>query len=189
MAAKLGFPVVLKIASDDIVHKSDVGGVRVGINSKEELEMVYAEIMASVKKNCPGARIEGVLVQPMIKGVQEVIVGIKRDPSFGPVVLLGLGGVWVELLRDVSLRICPVARDDVLEMLKELKGYPLLNGYRGSKPVDLEALIDLTLKVSQLALDLPALSEMDLNPVMLQEQGKGCIAVDYRMIITKPEVD
>jgi len=182
-AEDLSFPVVMKIASEDIVHKSDVGGVKVGIGSKQALENAYGEMITTVRANCPEASIEGVLLQQMVKGLQEVIVGLSRDPVFGPVVLVGLGGVWVELLRDISLRICPVEKEDAVEMLKELKAYSLLNGFRGDEPTDVDSLVNLVLAVSRMGMDLDDLAEMDLNPVKVGPRGAGAMAVDYRIIL------
>ena len=181
LSQKIGFPVVLKIASPDIVHKSDSGGVKLGLKSVSEIRMAYREIMDAIKKQNPRAVIDGVTVQKMAKPGIEVIVGASKDPQFGPVLMFGLGGVFVEVLKDVSFRIIPINRKDAKEMVEEIKGYPLLQGYRGKKPADLPALIEILLKISLLMEKNPEIKELDLNPVVAYE--KGALAVDARIIL------
>jgi len=181
LSQKIGFPVVLKIASPDIVHKSDSGGVKLGLKSVSEIRMAYREIMDAIKKQNPRAVIDGVTVQKMAKPGIEVIVGASKDPQFGPVLMFGLGGVFVEVLKDVSFRIIPINRKDAKEMVEEIKGYPLLQGYRGKKPADLPALIEILLKISRLMEKNPEIKELDLNPVVAYE--KGALAVDARIIL------
>jgi len=185
LSQKIGFPVVLKIASPDIVHKSDSGGVKLGLKSVSEIRMAYREIMDAIKKQNPCAVIEGVTVQKMAKSGIEVIVGASKDPQFGPVLMFGLGGVFVEVLKDVSFRIIPINRKDAREMIEEIKGYPLLQGYRGKKPADLPALIEILFKISRLMEENPEIKELDLNPVIAYE--KGALAVDARIILEKEE--
>jgi len=185
LSQKIGFPVVLKIASPDIVHKSDSGGVKLGLKSVSEIRMAYREIMDAIKKQNPCAVIEGVTVQKMAKSGIEVIVGASKDPQFGPVLMFGLGGVFVEVLKDVSFRIIPISRKDAREMIEEIKGYPLLQGYRGKKPADLPALIEILFKISRLMEENPEIKELDLNPVIAYE--KGALAVDARIILEKEE--
>jgi acetyl-CoA synthetase (ADP-forming) len=185
LSQKIGFPVVLKIASPDIVHKSDSGGVKLGLKSVSEIRMAYREIMDAIKKQNPCAVIEGVTVQKMAKSGIEVIVGASKDPQFGPVLMFGLGGVFVEVLKDVSFRIIPISRKDAREMIEEIKGYPLLQGYRGKKPADLPALIEILFKISRLMEENPEIKELDLNPVIAYE--KGSLAVDARIILEKEE--
>ncbi len=182
---KLGFPVVLKITSPDIVHKNDIGGVRLGLETPEQVAKAYDEIMANVSRKQPRARVHGVSVQRMAPPGIEVIIGMSKDAQFGPVVMFGLGGVWVEILRDVSLRITPITRRDAGEMIKEIKGYKLLAGYRGMEPVDVSKLEDLLLAVSDFAEKNPAVKEIDLNPVIAYRDG--AVAVDARVILEDPE--
>lgn len=178
-ARRLGFPVVLKVVSPEIVHKSDAGGVKLNVKTAHEVGVAYDEIMASVRERRPTANVIGVSVQVMARPGLEVIVGVSKDPDFGFVLMFGLGGVLVELLKDVSFRIAPITRQDAAEMIREVKGFALLQGYRGREPVDLTALEDLLLKVSALVEQTPDVNEMDLNPVFAYPDG--AIAVDARV--------
>ncbi len=179
---EIGAPVVLKVVSPEVVHKSDVGGVIVGVSSLGEAVKAYKKILANVEKAAPGAHVVGVLVQKMAPpGAIEVVVGAVRDPVFGPAVMFGLGGVFVELFQDVSFRVAPFTRDDALEMMKEVKAYKLLRGYRGRPPRDLNALADIIMAVQRLMQENPEIKEMDLNPVM--SYPKGALAVDARIIL------
>lgn len=175
---RIGSPVVLKMISKDMIHKSDVGGVALHIDQIKKAEKAYDRMERIGSKN-----FEGVLVQRMIFGGKEVILGGKRDPSFGPVVLFGLGGIYVEVLKETSLRVAPITRSEAEEMISELKGSTILKGIRGEKPVDIGALIENLLRLSQLMVDLPEIEGIDLNPVMAME--KGAIAVDARIILRK----
>jgi acyl-CoA synthetase (NDP forming) len=170
------YPVALKVLSDDIVHKSDRGCVKLNVKDAESLRKAYSELMT----NAGNARIDGILVQKMAKPGHELIVGGRRDEQFGPVILFGLGGIFVEVFKDFSLRVCPIDKADAMEMISEIKGYPLLSGYRGEKPVDMEAIIELLLKTSRLLYDNEKIKEMDMNPVIVYE--KGYCAVDVRVI-------
>jgi acyl-CoA synthetase (NDP forming) len=181
ISQNIGFPVVLKIASPDISHKSDAGGVKVGLKSKTEVSKAYKEIITSVKQKFPQAKIEGVSVQSMARSGTEVIIGMTKDPQFGPVLMFGLGGVWVEVLKDVSFRIVPLARRDANEMIKEIKGYRLLEGYRGSEPANIAVLEDMLLKVSDFMEKTSVIKEMDLNPIFAYKDG--AIAVDARVVL------
>jgi len=181
VSKKLGYPAVLKIVSPDIVHKSDVGGVKLNLESASAVAKAYSEIMASVKKNEPKARVDGVAVQKMAEPGVEVIVGMSTDSTFGPVIMFGLGGVMVEVMKDVSFRIVPLLRRDAREMIREIKGYQLLTGYRGSDPVDKKKLEDIILKVSNFVNKHPEVKEMDLNPIYAYKDG--AIAVDARIIL------
>ena len=169
------YPVALKIMSDEISHKSDKGCVKLNVKDEDSLKKAYSEIMS----NAGSAKVEGVLVQRMAKPGLELIVGGRRDEQFGPVVLFGLGGIFVEVFKDFSLRVCPIDRNDALEMISEMKAYPLLTGARGTKPVDIEAIADLLQKASKLLYENKHINEMDLNPVMAYE--KGYCAVDVRV--------
>jgi acyl-CoA synthetase (NDP forming) len=186
MSAQLGFPVVMKIASADVVHKSDAGGVKVGLKTRAQAGRAYAEIMRSINQAFPDARVEGVSVQTMAPMGVEVIIGMSKDPQFGPVLMFGLGGVLVEILKDVSFRIVPLQPRDAGEMIREIKGFPLLQGYRGSAPVDIATLEEMLLKVSVFVEKTPAVKELDLNPVFAYPDG--AIAVDARVILENERV-
>jgi len=181
ISKEMGFPVVLKISSSDVVHKSDSGGVKLGLANATQVGKAYNEIISSVKQAYPEAQIEGVSVQPMAPSGVEVIVGMSKDPQFGPVLMFGLGGILVEVLKDVSFRIVPVTARDAREMIREIKGYPLLEGYRGQKPASIPALEKLIVKVSQFVEKNPQLKELDLNPIFAYPDK--AVAVDARIIL------
>ncbi len=174
-AEKLGYPVVLKVISKSIIHKTDVGGVVVGLKYKHEVEDAFDKIVKNVKKH--RKTMQGVLVQQMGSGY-EVIIGGKRDPQFGPTLMFGLGGVWVEALQDIAFRVCPLTRKDTLEMIQEIKGYKILKGFRGKPAGDLEALVNTILKCSKMMME-NKIQEFDINPLFVQP--KGVLAVDFRM--------
>jgi acyl-CoA synthetase (NDP forming) len=180
-AEKTGYPVVLKVVSPVIAHKSDIGGVRLGLESKEDVEEAFGEIMDSVKAAEPDARIEGVAVQKMAPQGTEVIVGMSKDPQFGPVMMFGLGGILVEVLKDVAFRIVPLEPKDAREIVREIKGFPVLEGVRGQPPADLAALEGLILKVSEFIEAHPEIEELDLNPVFAYPDG--ALAVDARIVV------
>jgi acyl-CoA synthetase (NDP forming) len=177
----IGFPVVLKIASPDITHKSDAGGVKVDLNNKAEVRKAYREIMASARQKYPAARIEGVSVQSMARPGIEIIIGMFKDSQFGPVIMFGLGGIFVEVLKDVSFRLIPIVPRDAEEMIKEIKGYSLLQGYRGQEPAHIPSLVDIMLKVSGLVEQTPEIKEIDLNPVFAYKDT--ALAVDARIVL------
>ncbi len=181
ISQKIGFPVVLKIVSPDVIHKTDAGGVKLGLENVSEVKKAYNDILTSVKKQVPRALIHGISVQKMARPGVEVIIGTSQDPQFGPVIMFGLGGLFVEVLRDVSFRIVPVGRRDAIEMIEETKGYPLLKGYRGKEPVDLSVLVDMILKISDLVGKNQAIKELELNPVFAYKQG--ALAVDARILL------
>jgi acyl-CoA synthetase (NDP forming) len=181
IASDVGYPIVLKIVSKDITHKSDVGGVKVDIDSAENVTVAFDEIVAAVKKTQPDAAIDGIAVQKMAPTGTEVIIGVSKDPQFGPVVMFGLGGILVEVLKDVAFRIVPLEARDARQMIRELKGFPVLEGVRGQDPADLEALEGLILQISQFIEAHPEIEELDLNPVFAYKDG--CIAVDARIVI------
>ena len=170
----------MKIVSPDIIHKSDAGGVKVNIRSAGEAVKAYKEIIANIAKYYKKARIDGVLIQPMVSDAQEVIIGMKKDPQFGPVLMFGLGGIYVEVLKDVVFRIAPIDKPEALRMISEIKSVKILQGARGEKPYDLDALADVLVKLSQISLDWPRIQEIDLNPVMAGH--KGCKIVDVRIL-------
>lgn len=182
LAAEIGYPLVMKIASPDIIHKADAGGVRLALPNPAALCEAYSEMLTEVKTKAPGARIEGVFLQPWLAeglGTREVLLGLKQDPCFGPVVVYGTGGIFTEVVRDVSLRVAPLSVQDAEEMIEETKSATLLKGARGQKPLDLEAVKEALLRLSQLGCDFPQIKEMDLNPVIVKE--KGIVAVDARL--------
>jgi acyl-CoA synthetase (NDP forming) len=181
LSKTMGFPVALKIASSDITHKSDSGGVKLGLTTSTEVGSAYDEILSSIKQKFPKVKIQGVSVQKMAQPGIEVIIGISKDAQFGPVVMFGLGGIFVELLKDVSFRIVPLTRKDAGEMIKEIKGYQILKGYRGQEPADVPSLEQLIVKVAELAEQNPQIKELDLNPVFAYKNG--AVAVDARVIL------
>jgi len=181
-ARDTGFPVVLKIISPDISHKSDVGGVKLDLKSPEEVGAAFDEIMASAKKAAPDATIEGVSVQQMARPGVEVIIGISQDAQFGPVLMFGLGGVFVEVLKDVAFRIVPITPRDARQMVREIKAYPVLEGIRGQDPADVAALEQLLLRVSEFAEQHPEIAELDLNPIFAYKDG--ALAVDARVVLS-----
>ncbi|MGD1118147.1 MAG: acetate--CoA ligase family protein [Dehalococcoidales bacterium] len=183
MCSQIGYPVVLKIASPDITHKSDAGGVKVGLKNEAEVKQAYRDIMASVKEKYPAAKIEGVSVQNMARPGIEIIVGMYKDKQFGPVIMFGLGGIFVEVLKDVSFRLIPILPWDAVQMIKEIKGYALLNGYRGQEPADIPSLEGVLLKVSALVEKTPEIKEIDLNPVFAYKDS--AVAVDARIVVEK----
>jgi len=180
-AGQIGFPVVLKIVSPDIIHKSDAGGVKVNLKNAQEVRSAYGKILENTKIYNAAAKIVGVLVQEMAPQATEVIVGAIKDPLFGQTLMFGLGGIFVELLKDVTFRVAPITREEAYEMMTKLKAYPLLTGYRNTPPADLDAIISVLLNTSKLVMDYPEIKELDLNPVMAYE--KGAKTVDARIIL------
>lgn len=184
IAHEMGFPVALKIASPDVIHKSDIGGVKLNLKTATQVGKAFDSIVAAVKRGSPQATIHGVSVQKMARPGVEVIIGMSKDAQFGPVLMFGLGGVLVEILKDVSFRIVPLAKRDAREMIREIKGYPLLEGYRGQEPVDVASLEEMVLKVSHFVEQHPEIKELDLNPVFAYRDG--AVAVDARIILEEP---
>ena len=182
-ADRMGYPVVLKVASPDISHKTEVGGVRVGINSADELRTAWAEVEATVSLRAPTARLEGFEIEKMVTGGKEVLIGLQRDARFGPVIVFGLGGIYVEVLKDVTFRLAPFDEHEAEEMVSAVRAFPLLQGVRGEKPSDLRALYTILGRVAQLALELPQVQELDLNPVIVRPEGEGAFAVDARLVL------
>jgi acyl-CoA synthetase (NDP forming) len=181
LSREMGFPVVLKISSPDVVHKSDSGGVKLGLTNASQVGKAYSQVMSSIEQAYPKARIDGVSVQTMAPPGVEVIVGMSKDAQFGPVLMFGLGGILVEVLKDVSFRIVPVTERDAREMIKEIKGYPVLQGYRGQKPASIPALEQLIVKVSQFVEKNPQIKELDLNPIFAYPDK--AVAADARIIL------
>ncbi|HUT69881.1 MAG TPA: acetate--CoA ligase family protein [Desulfatiglandales bacterium] len=186
-AEEIGFPIVLKIDSPDIMHKSEAKAIRLGANSKEEILQYYKEIIENAEHYDAKARINGVLVQEMIRGGTEVIVGMSEDPQFGQTIAFGLGGIFVEVLKDISLRVVPLSKSDAELMVKETKGYQILRGLRGKNRSDIEAVIDVLLRISRLAADWKHyISEIDINPLIVFDEGRGVKALDALVVLKKP---
>ena len=181
IATRLGFPLVMKIVSPDIMHKTDIGGIKMNIINPPQVKESYKNIICNVRKNKPEARINGVLLYKQAPKGVEVIVGIIRDPQFGPTVMFGLGGIFTEILKDVAFRVCPVEKTDIEEMLAEIAGIKMLKSYRGQPSCDINAIIDIILEISKLALVYPVIKEIDLNPIIVYE--KGAIVVDAKMFL------
>jgi acyl-CoA synthetase (NDP forming) len=182
-AEKLGYPVVMKIVSPQITHKSDIGGVKLRLQNKAQVGVAYDEIMGAVKKKAPKAVVEGVSIQKMAASGLELVIGMTRDPQFGPMLMFGLGGTSVEILKDVAFRIVPLTKEDAGDMIRQIKGYRLLQGFRGQPAVDLEALEELLMKVSAFIQENPEIKEMDINPLIAYK--RGAVAVDSRIILDK----
>lgn len=188
IAGEIGYPVVLKIASPDILHKTDVGGVKVGLESAEEVQDAFELMVYRAQRYIPDAQIWGCLVQEMApRGGLEVLVGMNRDPQFGPLVTFGLGGIYVETLRDVTFRVAPFSEREAWDMLSEIRAHALLDGVRGKPEVDKEAIVDVLLRIGQLVQDFPEIEELDINPLIVYPKGSGAIAIDMRLILKKDE--
>jgi acetyl coenzyme A synthetase (ADP forming)-like protein len=185
LAAKIGFPVVMKISSPDILHKTDVGGVRVNIRTPKEAEEAFTEITTNSRRIMRDAFIKGVMIYEMVKGGREVILGVTYDRTFGHMIMFGLGGIYVEVLKDVSFRIVPVARRDAVAMIQEIRTAGLLRGARGERPADIDAIASYIVNLSCLVSDFPEIQELDVNPLLVME--KGAIALDARIIFKQPE--
>jgi acetyltransferase len=183
-AAKgIGYPVVMKIVSPQVIHKSDIGGVKINVNTEKEVENAFFDITSRVKHVMPMAHINGVMIQEMISGGKEVIIGITRDTQFGHMIMFGFGGIYVEVLKDVSFRIVPLSKEDAHEMIRETKVFPLLRGVRGEAEADIEAIENSLLILSQMALDFPQIIEAEINPLLVKKRGEGVVAIDARFAI------
>jgi acetate---CoA ligase (ADP-forming) len=184
IAGKIGYPVVLKIASPDILHKTDIGGVKVGLQNASDVRDAYELMVYRAQRYIPEARIWGCLVQEMApSGGLEILVGMNRDPQFGPLITFGLGGIYVETLKDVTFRVAPLSLQEAEEMMMQVKAHALLDGVRGQPPMDKAAIVDTLLRVSQLVQDFPDIIEMDINPLMVYHQGEGALALDMRLVL------
>jgi acetyltransferase len=181
LAEDIGYPIVMKVLAEDLLHKTEVGGVLTGIDSSSSVSSAYQRIGENLQKAGLSGSTSKVIVQKMIDGGKEVIIGMKRDQHFGPVIMFGMGGIYAEVLKDVSFRIAPLSREDAQEMIAEVKGYDLLKGVRGEEPSDISAIADTLLKVSQLAIEFPETMEMDINPFIVLAEGKGGVGADARM--------
>jgi len=183
VAQEMGFPVVMKVYSPEILHKTDVGGVRVGVGNSEQVARAFEAIMVSVRRFLPQVPVLGITVQKMVEGGKEVIVGFSRDPQFGPLVMFGLGGVYVEVLKDVNFALTPLSRKEIRELVTGIKSFPLLSGVRGEKEKDLDALYEVIATVGTLGEKFPEIVEMEINPLMVKDKGEGVWAVDGRLIL------
>ena len=181
LAEEIGYPVVLKVVSPDVIHKFDVGGVVLNLKSPEEVRKAFNQILENVRRHMPNAKVLGVTVQEMAPPSTEVIVGAIRDPQFGPVLMFGMGGIFVEVLKDVTFRIAPITEEEAKEMIAEIRAYPLLKGYRGMPPADKEAIAQILVNTSHLMMENPEISELDLNPIIVYENGAK--TVDARIML------
>lgn len=184
IASQIGYPVVMKISSPDILHKSDIGGVKVGLADATAVRDNYELIEYRARKYNPNARVWGMLVQEMVRKGREILVGVSRDPQFGPLVAVGMGGIYVEVLRDIAFRLAPISRQEVAAQIRSIRTFPLLRGVRGDPPADLASIEDVVLRVSQLVTDFPEIVEMDINPLVVHNQGEGAIVLDARLILS-----
>jgi len=184
----MGYPVVLKIASPDILHKTDVGGVMVGLENANDVRDAFDLITYRANRYLPEARLWGCLVQKMVPPGLEILIGMNRDPQFGPLVTFGLGGIYVETLKDVAFRLAPFSRREAEAILGEIRTHELLDGVRGKAAVDKAILVDALLRVGQLVQDFPEIAELDINPFVVYEAGQGGIAIDMRIVLTGGEV-
>jgi acyl-CoA synthetase (NDP forming) len=182
-AEQMGYPVAIKVISEQISHKSDVGGVQLNLRNGPAVEEAFKDMLHRIHQFYPEVKIDGVLVQPMVTGGQELILGGRQDPNFGPVVLIGLGGIFVEVFEEVALRVAPITHLEASEMIDELRGAPILKGARGHKPSDLGAVIEALLRLSQLLIDFPEIRELDINPLRVFQESNGCRALDARIMI------
>ena len=182
-ADEMGYPVAIKIIADQISHKSDVGGVQLNLRNREAVAAAFKDMMTRIHKAYPEAKIDGVLVQPMATGGRELILGGRQDVQFGAVVLVGLGGIFVEILEEVALRVAPITRREAWEMIEELRGYKILKGTRGDRPSDIEAVVEALLRTSHLLQDFPEIEELDINPLRVFHEEEGCLALDARIVL------
>jgi acetyltransferase len=182
IAREIGFPVVMKIMSDDIIHKFDTGGVMLNVKDDDEVKVRYREILKNVESGTPEAAIRGIWVTQMAEKGEEVILGIKRDPAFGPVIMFGLGGIFVEIFKDVKFRVAPLGENGARAMVEGIRGYKLLAGARGKNPADIDSIIECIYRLSQLSIDFPEIKELDINPIIVYDEGKGCAVADTKIM-------
>ena len=186
VADEFVFPVAMKISSPDIIHKFDVGGVRLKIKTKEEAKKAFEEIIANVKKFNPSTKIDGVIIERMAKGGVEVILGAVREPKFGPICMFGLGGTFVEAMKDVTFRLAPMWEISAEIMIRTIKAYSILKGVRGAPPCDIDAIKDCILRLSQMVTEHPEIAELDINPLIVYPQGEGCVVADSKILLKNP---
>lgn len=182
-AQEMGFPVVLKVVSPDIIHKLDVGGVAVGIDNANDLLNAYVTMQKNLKDKAPNAKIKGINVQKMAKQGLELIVGVNRDPKFGPVLMFGLGSSFVEALKDITFRLCPIRELGAYKMIEEIRASRMFSEFRGKKAKDKKAIANIIMRTSQLVMDFPQIQELDMNPIFLYEEGEGAAIADARIIL------
>jgi acetyltransferase len=187
ISERIGYPTAMKIASPDVIHKSDMGGVRLNLASAEAVRDAYDLMMLRIGQRAPDARIEGVYVERMCSRGREVILGMTRDPQFGPMLMFGLGGIFVEVMKDVTFHIAPITEDEALQMLRGTKSFDLLTGARGQVSVDLSAIATALQRISQLGQDFPQVKEMDINPFIVGVVGKESVAADARITLSPNE--
>jgi acetate---CoA ligase (ADP-forming) len=184
-ARRLGYPVVMKVISPEISHKSDIGGVQLNLQTDEGVRMAYADMTSRIQKRLPGAEIMGVLLQPMVLGGRELILGARQDAQFGPIVLLGMGGIFVEVFQEFAIRVVPFSPEEALSAFDELRGARILVGARGHGPYDKEAVVNCLFHLAHLIRDFPEISEIDINPIRIFHRGEGCVALDARIILAR----
>jgi acetyltransferase len=189
IAADMGFPVVMKIVSPQILHKSDAGGVKIGLEDADAVKAAFDRITENAGKFDPNAEITGVLVQKMAPKGREVIVGANRYPVFGPLLMFGYGGIFVEVFKDVAFRLAPIGRNEARRMVRDIKGYKLLSGFRGEPPSDTDILERLMVCLSDMTINHPEIKEMDINPLLVHEKGKGATVADCRILLERPETE
>jgi acyl-CoA synthetase (NDP forming) len=187
LAEELGFPVVIKVIAEEISHKSDVGGVELNLGDAQAVEDAYARMMERLRQAYPEVTPDGVIVQPMVTGGWELILGGRQDEQFGPVVLVGLGGIFAEFFEEVAVRVAPISAAEALEMIESLRGSQVLKGARGHLPADLDSVVQALLQLSQFLCEFPDVQEVDVNPLKVFHQGMGCKAVDARVILQDSE--
>ena len=178
-AEAIGYPVVLKATGPTLTHKTELDAIRLNLKDAKEVRKAVKDLKDGLK----GQKLQGLLVQEMVKGQRELVMGLTRDPQFGPCVMFGLGGIYTEILKDVSFRVAPLTRQDALDMISEIRGYRLLAGARGEKPADVPAITEAILRLAQLAMDFPEMKELDINPLLAADPGQGAVAVDCRIVI------
>jgi acyl-CoA synthetase (NDP forming) len=181
VAGGIGFPIVMKVLSKDIVHKSDIGGVRLNLSNKAEVKKSFEEMMQEIQKRDAKAKIEGILLTPYQLGDTDVIIGLQNESQFGPVIMFGLGGIFVEVIKDVAFRVAPIDKQEALKMIGEIKGFKTLTGIRGQKPKDIDLLAEILVKVGKIGLENLEIESIDLNPIRVLE--KGAVVLDARVIL------
>ena len=187
IANRIGYPVVMKIASPDISHKSDVGGVKIGLRNAQEVEDAFELMMLRVRQRAPEARLDGVVVQEMVAGGKEVIVGMTRDAQFGPLLMFGLGGIYVEFIKDIAFELAPLTDEEATNLITSTKTYALLRGVRGEEATDVEQIAECLMRISQLVIDFPEISELDINPLKVRQLGQAAVAIDARIGLARAE--
>jgi acetate---CoA ligase (ADP-forming) len=187
VADRIGYPVAMKIASPDVIHKSDLGGVKLNLGSPDAVRDAFDLMMMRIPQRVPTARIEGVYLESMVGRGREIILGMTRDPQFGPMLMFGLGGIFVEVMKDVTFHIAPITKEESLQMLRSTKSFALLKGVRGQASVDLDAIAEALQRISQLVTDFPQIVEMDINPFIVGTVGSESIAADARITLQEPE--